>query len=68
MGDWNITIRGTGAHHNQNYPKDADKMAAQFVKDLKGAGHIVKDATITAGSETSLIPNEPPPAPPEDGK
>lgn len=67
MGDWNITIRGTGAHHNQDYPKDADRMARAFVKDLMGAGHIIKDATITAGSETSLMPEptEPPPPPPE---
>jgi hypothetical protein len=54
MGQWNITIRGTGAHHNADYPKDANKMAAKFVQDLKDAGHIVDEASITYGGADVL--------------
>ena len=54
MGNWNITIRGVGAHHNKAYPKDADRMAAAFVKELKEAGHQVVSATITHGGEADL--------------
>lgn len=51
MGDWNITIQGTGVHHNFSYdlPADADKMFAAFVEELKAAGHNVYDATFTSG-------------------
>lgn len=54
MGDWNITIRGTGAHHNKNHPKDANKMARAFVEQLKEAGHYVKSASFTHGGEEIL--------------
>ncbi len=58
MGNWNITIRGVGAHHNLDYPKDANKMAAKFVKELKDAGHNIVAATITHGGEENLLPPE----------
>lgn len=54
MGNWNITIRGVGSHHNRNHPADADRMAAKFVQDLKAAGHNVVGATITHGGETDI--------------
>jgi hypothetical protein len=54
MGDWNITIRGTGAHHNADYPKDANKMAARFVEQLALAGHQIKAASFTSGAEQVL--------------
>ena len=54
MGNWNISINGLGAHHNQDYPEDANKMAAKFVKDLKEAGHTVIDATFTHGGREDL--------------
>jgi hypothetical protein len=54
MGNWNITIRGVGCHHNEEYPKDANKMAAEFVKLLEAAGHVVHEASITYGAEDVL--------------
>lgn len=41
MGNWNINIQGTGSHHNKNHAKDANRMAAKFVQDLRDAGHNV---------------------------
>jgi hypothetical protein len=58
MGDWNITIRGTGIHHNADAPNDADRMAAAFVADLKAKGHTVRSATITSGGETDITEGE----------
>lgn len=54
MGNWNITIRGVGAHHNTGYPVDANRMAAEFVQKLRDAGHTVASATITYGGEDDL--------------
>jgi hypothetical protein len=54
MGQWNITIRGTGSHHNKNNPNDANRMAAKFVQELKGAGHSVVSASVTFGGEDDV--------------
>lgn len=54
MGNWNITIRGVGAHHNENYEKDANRLAAEFVQRLEAAGHIVHEASITYGAEETI--------------
>lgn len=51
MGQWNISIHGTGAHHNKGHEDDANKMAAKFVQQLRAAGHTVTHATITYGGE-----------------
>lgn len=53
MGNWHISIEGIGSHHNTDNPKDADKMAAEFVKQLK-AVHNVTKATFTYGAAQSL--------------
>lgn len=55
MGDWNITIRGTGAHHNTDYPKDANRMAGRFVEQLSAAGHQVRAASFTHGGEEAFV-------------
>jgi hypothetical protein len=62
MGNWNITIRGVGAHHNKDYPKDANIMTADFVRSLKEAGHTVIAASFTHGGEEDLthVKNEEP--------
>ncbi len=73
MGQWNITIRGTGSHHNRgadgkpSYPKDADRIASKVVRELREAGHTITSATITCGSEQDLIvsPSAEPDADPE---
>lgn len=64
MGNWNINIQGTGAHHNKDYDKDANKMAKNFVDDLKAAGHHIEGATFTHGSKEDIMPTvaETPPA------
>lgn len=54
MGQWNITIRGTGIHHNKKNPNDANRMAAEFVRALKDAGHQVRSASFTFGAEDDV--------------
>jgi hypothetical protein len=58
MSNYNINIQGIGAHHNKDNPKDADKMAAEFVEKLREAGHNVIRAEITTGLTTDLIKTE----------
>lgn len=58
MGNWNITIRGVGAHHNKGNADDANRMAAEFVQQLKDAGHTVTGATITHGGEDDVSGGE----------
>ena len=55
MGNWNINIQGIGAHHNEDYAGDANKMAAAFVEQLKSAGHTVEAATFTHGGKEELL-------------
>ena len=54
MGPWTISIHGVGCHHNPDLPSDANRMAAEFVKALRAAGHSVTAATITFGGEDNL--------------
>jgi len=61
MGNWNITIRGIGAHHNSSNPRDANVMTADFVRALKAAGHSVVAASFTYGGEDDLTKVEPEP-------
>lgn len=49
MGDWHISIEGTGVHNNKDLPQDADRMAKKFVEDLAAAGHTIVNATFTSG-------------------
>ena len=58
MGNWNITIRGIGAHHNKDNPTDANRMSKEFVEALKAAGHRVLGASFTFGGEEDLLPPE----------
>lgn len=55
MGMWHISIQGTGIHHNSaTETKDAEKMAAKFVEELRAAGHQVEHATITYGARQNV--------------
>lgn len=54
MGNWNITIRGLGCHHNPDLETDADRMTAEFVEKLKAAGHTVASATFSTGAEYDM--------------
>lgn len=56
MGQWVITIQGTGAHHNKDYPADADKMSLKFVDELQKAGHVIESATFTYGARQEIKP------------
>lgn len=58
MGDWNITIQGTGAHHNPDNEGDADRMAKKFVQELEEAGHTIDSATFTHGGRDDLSGGE----------
>lgn len=62
MGNFNITVRGVGIHHNNGRPDDANVMTADFVRALKAAGHSVVSATFTHGGEDDLTQVEPAPA------
>lgn len=54
MGQWNITVRGTGCHHNPKLATDANRMAAEFVERLKTAGHVVMSASFTYGGDEDI--------------
>jgi hypothetical protein len=55
MGNWNITIRGVGCHHNRRADvKDANKAAAEFVQRLKADGHTIVAASFTYGGEDDI--------------
>lgn len=53
MGNWNVSVRGVGCHHN-NKPSDIEHLAKKFVEDCRKAGHSVDSATVTTGGETDL--------------
>lgn len=57
MGDWTITIHGTGIHHNGR-SDDADAIAARAVAELKKNGHHIRHAEIVAGGHTKLHDKE----------
>lgn len=54
MGNWNISIKGVGVHHNKSYPDDANRIAAECVAKLRAAGHSIASATITYGGDDNL--------------
>lgn len=54
MGNWHISIEGVGFHHNTNEPRDANKMAKEFVDKLKEAGHTIIKASFTYGGSEEL--------------
>lgn len=54
MGNWTITIRGVGAHHNERNPNDPNRMAASFVQQLVDAGHTVRSAHFAHSGEDDL--------------
>ena len=55
MGNWNITIQGCGAHHNEKHAADANRLAKEFVQALEKVGHKIFTASITFGSSDDLI-------------
>jgi hypothetical protein len=54
MGQWVITIKGTGVHHNNGNPNDADVIAAEVVNKLIDAGQQLEAASFTAGSRINF--------------
>ena len=55
MGNWAIVVRGTGCHHNYSKAvKDANRTAAEFVKQIKADGHTVSSATFTVGHDEDI--------------
>lgn len=53
MGNWNISIRGVGQHHNKA-EEDVEQMTARFVAALRKAGHYVNGAVVTTGAEDNV--------------
>ena len=56
MGNWAITIIGTGAHHNKDYEGDANKIFKKTVDELKKEGHWIDHASFTYGSRDEEKP------------
>lgn len=54
MGNWAIHIEGTGSHHNDLNPGDADHLARHLVDSLKEAGHQIESATFTSGAREEI--------------
>jgi len=55
MGNWSVTIRGIGQHHNEK-PQDVEVLAGEFVARLLRAGQNVLSAHVTTGGEIDLLP------------
>lgn len=55
MGNWNITIQGTGSHHNGRPEIDANAVAKEMVQKLIAQGHLIHSASFTYGSEEWLV-------------
>lgn len=62
MGDWHLSIVGTGIHHN-GLAGDADQVFKRAVADLEKAGHILASATFTSGGRTTADQVQELPAP-----
>jgi hypothetical protein len=55
MGNWHISIRGVGPHHNAGDPAgDANVVARRVVQELKAAGHTIQDAAFTFGNHDDM--------------
>ena len=54
MGKFEIRITGTGIHHN-GIAEDAEQRAADFVEELRQAGHVVETATVTVGDSVDDV-------------
>jgi hypothetical protein len=69
MGYWSIHVEGSGAHHNPDFVKDANRLADDFVIRLRQAGHEVKRAAFLydymgdAAGQTLPYVNKPWPTP-----
>ena len=58
MGQWAITITGSGPHHN-NKDYDIERKTEAFVIDLARGFHNIKSAEVTIGSSIGFIPTGP---------
>lgn len=50
MGNWTITIKGLGQHHNNGSPHDADMIAKQLVRELTNARQTLESAEFVSDS------------------
>ena len=59
MGNWNLTIKGCGMHHNK-LPGDADRVGVEALKALRAAGSTVSEAklTLTQSDGTPFLDHE----------
>jgi len=58
MGNWTITVKGIGQHHNNEPSFDADGIALRFVKELLSAGQNVEKAEFVHQSGDSEITDD----------
>jgi len=59
MGNWSISLKGTGQHHNtidgKSDPKDADALFMKFIADLVDAGQYIEHASIYCGNKQEVV-------------
>ena len=54
MCNWTILIEGTGQHHNNEDPKDANVMFSEFVGKLRESGQNIEHATFINGARDAM--------------
>ena len=59
MGDFNLSIRGVGTHHN-GQPYDVEAQGRRFAKYMQAAGHSLSGAEVTTGGVTAVARGIPP--------
>lgn len=54
MGNWILTIQGTGCHHNCTAEHDIDLLAPKLLAQVIAQGHHIESATINYGFRDDL--------------
>lgn len=56
MGNWILTVRGCGQHHNDGDPNDANERAMGFVRHLCEHGQTITAATFAHDNVLEKLP------------
>lgn len=55
MGNFHLSIRGVGPHHNKQ-PYDANEQGRRFTLYMQAAGHAISGAEVTTGGADNVVP------------
>lgn len=55
MGNFHLSIRGVGPHHNKQ-PYDVNEQGARFTRYMQAAGHAISGAEVTTGGADNYVP------------